>query len=84
MQPARDNLHAWRQIHDAETFNKTFLSVVVDIPDITAAERSDCYTRCLKRDIWEALCLKNYTKLENVMTDALRMKAAKAGALRFT
>eukprot|EP00170_Pyropia_yezoensis_P000123 contig_1036_g124 len=83
-QAARDKLHAWRQIKDVGTFNKTFLSVVVDIPDITEAEKIDRYTRGLKRDIWQALCLKNYTELEPLMTDALRVEAAKAGASRFT
>ena len=79
-QVARDKLHSWRQIKDVGTFNRTFLSVLLDIPDITEAEKIDRYTRGLKRDIWQALCLKTYSDVESLMTDALRVEAAKAGA----
>lgn len=82
IQAARDKLHSWRQIKDVGTFNRTFLSVVMDIPDITEAEKIDRYSRGLKRDIWQALCLKTYIDLESLMTDALRIEAAKAGAFR--
>lgn len=83
-QAARDKLHSWRQIKDVGTFNRTFLSVLLDIPDITEAEKIDRYSRGLKRDIWQALCLKTYTDLESLMTDALRVEAAKAGVSRIT
>lgn len=83
-QAARDKLHSWRQIKDVGTFNRTFLSVLLDIPDITEAEKIDRYSRGLKRDIWQALCLETYKDLESLMTDALRVEAAKAGASRIT
>lgn len=83
-QAARDKLHSWRQVKDVGTFNRTFLSVLLDIPDITEAEKIDRYSRGLKRDIWQALCLKTYSDLEALMTDALRVESAKAGAFRGT
>lgn len=81
-QAARDKLHSWRQIKDVGTFNKSFLSIVMDIPDITEEEKIDRYSRGLKRDIWQALCIKTYSELESLMTDALRVESAKAGASR--
>lgn len=84
MQAARDKLHFWRQIKDVGTFNRNFLSALLDIPDITEAEEIDRYSRGLKRDIWQALCLKTYTDLESLMTDVLRVEAAKAGPSRIT
>lgn len=81
-QAARDKLHSWRQVKDVGTFNKTFLSIVMDIPDITEEEKIDRYSRGLKRDIWRALCIKTYSELERVMTDALRVESAKVGASR--
>ena len=82
VQAARNKLHSWRQIKDVGTFNKTFLSIVMDIPGITVAEQIDRYTHGLKREIWEALCTRTYDDLEVLMTDVLRIEAAKAGAHR--
>ena len=84
MQAARNKLHSWRQISDVGTFNKSFLSILLDIPDITEEEKIDRYSRGLKRAIWEPLCVKTYTELESLMTDALRVEAAKAGVSRIT
>lgn len=81
-QAARDKLHSWRQVKDVGTLNKTFISIVMDIPDITEEEKIDRYSRGLKRDIWQALCIKTYSELETVMTDALRVESAKVGASR--
>jgi len=82
VQAARNKLHGWRQLKDVGTFNKTFLSIVMDIPDITESEKIDRYSHGLKRAIWEPLCIRTYVNLESLMTDALRIEAAKAGAFR--
>lgn len=57
-QAARNELHSWREIKDVATFNKSFLSIVLDIPDIPEEQAIDRYSRGLKRDIWELLCAK--------------------------
>jgi len=82
VQAARNKLHSWRQLKDVGTFNKTFLSIVMDIPDITESEKLDRYSHGLKRAIWEPLCIRTYVNLESLMTDALRIEAAKAGTFR--
>ena len=82
VQAARNKLHSWRQIKDVGAFNKSFLAIVLDIPDITEEEKIDRYSRGLKRDIWERLCTKSYEDLESLMTDALRVEAALAGSSR--
>lgn len=82
VQAARNKLHAWHQIKDVGTFNKSFLAIVLDIPDITEEEKIDRYSRGLKKDIWERLCTKSYEDLESLMTDALRVEAARAGSSR--
>lgn len=64
VQAARNKLHSWRQIKDVAAFNKSFLSIVLDIPDITEEEKIDRYSRGLKHDIWELLCTKEYQNLE--------------------
>ena len=76
---ARDKLATWRQMKDVGTFNTDFLRIVLDIPDITEAEKMDRYVRGLKPYIWEVLCTKEYQTLENIMTDALKVEAAKKG-----
>lgn len=76
---ARDKLSKWRQVKDVASFNSDFLQIILDIPDITEAEKVDRYCRGLKTHIWEALCTKEYQKVESVMTDALRVEAAKRG-----
>ena len=76
---ARDKLAHWRQMKDVGTFNADFLGIVLDIPDITESEKMDRYSRGLKSYIWEVLCTKEYTSLEAIMTDALKVEAAKKG-----
>lgn len=44
------------------------------------ALKTDGYTRGLKWDTWQALCLKTYSDIEYLMTDALCVEAAMAGA----
>jgi len=58
VQAARNKFHRWRQLKDVGSFNKTFLSIVMDIPDITEPEKSDRYSHGLKRAIWEPLCIR--------------------------
>lgn len=84
VQAARNKLHSWRQIKDVATFNKSFLSIILDIPEITEEEKIDRYSRGLKREIWEPLCIRTYTELEALMMDALRVEAAKSGSARMT
>lgn len=76
---ARDKLHTWCQRRDVASFNAGFLNILLDIPNITEAEKMDRYTRGLKGYIWEALCTKTYHTLEEIMTDALRVENAKRG-----
>jgi len=54
----------------------------MDIPDIKESEKIDRYSHGLNRAIWEPLCIRTYENLESLMTDALRIEAAKAGTLR--
>jgi len=82
VQAARNKLHSWRQLKDVGSFSKTFLSIVMDTPDITESEKFDRYSHGLKRAIWEPLCIRAYDSLESLMTDALLIEAAKAGTLR--
>jgi len=82
VQSARKTLHSWRQLKDVGSFNKTFLSIVMDIPDITESEKIDRYSHGLKRAIWEPLCIRTYDNLKLLMTDALRIEAAKARTFR--
>jgi len=82
VQAARNKLHSWRQLKDVGGSNKTFLSIVMDIPDITESEKLDRYNNGLKRAIWEPLCIRTYDNLESLMTDAHRIEAAKAGTFR--
>ena len=74
---ARDKLHRWRQTKDVSQFNADFQRIIADIPEITPAEAMDRYKRALKPYIWDALCLKKYESLEEMMTDALTMEASK-------
>ena len=76
---ARDKLAKWRQMKDVSAFNTDFLRIVLDIPDITESEKMDRYQRGLKSYIWEVLCTKDYDNLEAIMTDALKVEAAKKG-----
>jgi len=82
VQAACNNLHSWRQLKNVGSFNKTFVSIVMDTPDITQLEKIDRYSHWLKRAIWEPLCIRTYDNLESLMTDALRIEAAKAGTFR--
>lgn len=84
VQAARDLLHKWKQMKDVASYNKSFQSIILDIPEITMAEQIDRYSRGLKSYIWEALCLKQYDTLDAVMRDALKVEAAKRGARRVT
>ena len=77
---ARDKLARWRQVKDVTSFNRDFRQILLDIPDISEAEKLDRYTRALKSHIWEPLCTKNYETLEDCMTDALKVEAAKRGS----
>jgi len=81
-QAARDMLHKWRQVKDVTTYNRTFQSIVLDIPKITMPEKIDRYSRGLKSYIWEALCTKQYDTVEALMLDALKVEAAKQGSYR--
>lgn len=65
-QAARNKLHLWRQIKDGGTLKKSFLSIILDIPDITEDKKIDCYSRRLKRNTWEPLCTKKYSDLESL------------------
>ncbi|GAB0497616.1 hypothetical protein MMPV_008951 [Pyropia vietnamensis] len=38
VQAARDLLHKWKQVKDVSSNNKSFQSIILDIPDITVAE----------------------------------------------
>jgi len=82
VQAARNKLHSWRQLKDVGSFNKTFLSILMDIPDITESEKIDRYSHGLKRAIWEPLCIRSYDNFDSLMKDALRIEAAKAGTFR--
>lgn len=84
VQAARDLLHKWKQMKDVASYNKSFQSIVLDIPDITMTEQVDRYSRGLKSYIWEALCLKRYDTLDEVMLDALKVEAAKRGVRRIS
>lgn len=77
---ARDKLAKWRQIKDVTTYNRDFRQILLDIPDITETEKLDRYTRGLKQYIWEPLCINKYDTLEQCMTDALKVEAAKRGS----
>lgn len=77
---ARDKLSKWKQMKDVASFNSDFLQIILDIPEITEAEKIDRYCRGLKNSIWEVLCTKEYERVEDVMTDALRVEAAKKGS----
>jgi len=83
VQVARNKLHSWRQLKYVGSFNKTFLSIVMGIRDITESEKIDRYSHGLKRAISEPLCIRTYDNLESLMTDALRIEAAKAGTFRY-
>ncbi|GAB0493809.1 hypothetical protein MMPV_005095 [Pyropia vietnamensis] len=85
VQAARDLLHKWKQVKDVSSYNKSFQSIILDIPDITVAEIVDRYSRGLKPYyIWEVLCLKQYESLEAIMLDALKVEAAKRGTRRIS
>ncbi|GAB0492695.1 hypothetical protein MMPV_003964 [Pyropia vietnamensis] len=84
VQGARDLLHKWKQVKDVSSYNKSFQSIILDIPDITVAEIVDRYSRGLKPYIWEVLCLKQYESLEAIMLDALKVEAAKRGTRRIS
>ncbi len=74
---ARDKLHRCRQTKDVAQFNADFQRIIADIPDMTPAELMDRYKRALKPYIWNALCVKKYESLEDMMTDALTMESSK-------
>jgi len=82
VQAARKKLHSCPQLNDVGSFNKKFLSIVMDIPDVTESEKIDRCNHGLKRAIWEPLWIQTYDNLESLMTDALRIEAAKAGTFR--
>jgi len=54
----------------------------MNIPDVRESEKINSYSHGLKRAIWEPLCIRTYDNLESLMTDALRIEAAKAGTFR--
>jgi len=57
-QAARNKLHSWRQLKDAGSFNKTFLSIVMYTADIAESKKIGRYSHGLKRAIWEPLCIR--------------------------
>ena len=67
---ARDKLSKWKQMRYVADFITDFPQIILYIPDITEAEKVDRYCRGLKSHIWEALCTKEYERVEDVMTDA--------------
>lgn len=69
---------------DVARYNKSFQSIILDIPDITKAEQIGRYSRGLKSYNWEALCRKLYVTLDAKMRDALKVEAAKRGVRRVT
>jgi len=78
LQAAQNTLQSWRQLNDVGSFYKTFLSIILDIRDITESEKIDSYGHGLKRAIREPLCIRAYDHLESLMTDTLRIEVAKA------
>eukprot|EP00170_Pyropia_yezoensis_P004230 contig_17377_g4241 len=82
VQTARGHLQTWKQMKDVKSYNESFQSIILDIPDMSMAEKIDRHVRGLKSYIWEALCLKHYDTLDDVMRDAVSMEAAKHGVCR--
>jgi len=80
VQAARDKLHHRRQIKDVGSLNQSFLSIILGIPDITESKKVDQYSYGLKRSIWEPLYTNEYSDLESLMTDALRVGLPKRPA----
>lgn len=78
---ARDKLAKWRQIKSVQIYSQSFLEIIMDLPTITEDEKIDRYCRGLKTYIWEELCTKAYTSLDDVMNDAERVESAKGRKL---
>ena len=73
---ARDKLSVWKQVKDIQTYNNDFYSIITDIPGITSDELIDRYSRGLKPYIWQELCTRDYTNLNNLMRDAELVESA--------
>jgi hypothetical protein len=54
-----------------------FLEIILDLPTITEYNKFDGYCRGIKTYIWEELCAKAYTSLDDVMNNAEIFEAAK-------
>lgn len=67
---ARDKLAIWKQIKDVVTYNKYFLDIVLDIPNISIEEQIDRYSKGLKQYIFKELCTRDYDNLNDLMKDA--------------
>ena len=76
---ARDKLARWKQVKDVSSFNEDFNKILLDIPDIGMNDQIDRYSRGLKSYIWNALCIKEYSKLSDLMRDAERVESAYRG-----
>lgn len=74
---ARDKLASCAHSSTVSAYNETFLRIIMDLPKITADETIDRYMRGLKRYIRTELCTKEYTRLNLIMADSLRIEASK-------
>ena len=73
---ARDKLSKLKQIKDVSYLNEEFLSILLDIPNISEEEKIDHYSRALKPYVWKGMCTKNYKELSEAMADSERIEEA--------
>ena len=73
---ARDKLSKWKQIKYVSFFNKEFLRILLEIPNISEEEKIDRYFRALKPYVWKEMCTKDYNELSKAMADAERLEEA--------
>lgn len=74
---ARDKLANCSQYSTVSCYNEDFIRIITDIPTISAEEAVDRYMRGLKKYIRTELCTKEYSKVNDMMSDALKVESSK-------
>jgi hypothetical protein len=64
------------RLTNVPSYNLDFLKIVFDTPDIGLGEQTDHYARGHESCIWSELCITNYTSLEALMRDTIRVEFA--------
>ena len=84
MKLARHKLANFKKLYSLARYNEEFLKIIHDIPGISQDEALDRYKGVLKQMISKDLCIREYSDLNRLMSDAANVDASQASFKRNT